>query len=188
MEDFILVPLFAFILLIILYYLFRKEEKVYHSNWHHLISDFSFSSKKFYSLLKEELSKQGITGIHFEQKKLREGNIFSSKRLYLRIHWKDYHFDLCAAPMGKGFFFSWWLIFNLSILELLIYFIPFIGGWLLKKFFTITYYKIDTATTFMKTTHRAVLAVIDELTVEQGVRYMNTEERKPKLNDDIFNR
>ncbi|MBU1700304.1 MAG: hypothetical protein KJ831_09145 [Candidatus Eisenbacteria bacterium] len=39
----------------------------------------------------------------------REGGIGTPKRKYLRVTREDMAFDICAAPFGTGFFFSWWL-------------------------------------------------------------------------------
>jgi hypothetical protein len=38
-----------------------------------------------------------------------EGGLLSAKREYLRATYGRYSFDICAAPFGKDFFFSWWL-------------------------------------------------------------------------------
>ena len=38
-----------------------------------------------------------------------EGGLLSAKRLYLRVIRKEHVFDICGAPFGNGFFFSWWL-------------------------------------------------------------------------------
>ncbi len=33
----------------------------------------------------------------------------SGKRIYLRVSREGLNFDICAAPFGTGYFFSWWL-------------------------------------------------------------------------------
>lgn len=38
-----------------------------------------------------------------------EAGMFSGKREYLRVTRGRFTFDICAAPYGTGFFFSWWL-------------------------------------------------------------------------------
>ena len=38
-----------------------------------------------------------------------EGGVLSAKREYLRVTRQKLAFDLCAAPFGTGFFFSWWV-------------------------------------------------------------------------------
>lgn len=39
----------------------------------------------------------------------KEGGAFSSQRLYLRVRRGSLVFDICAAPYGADYFFSWWL-------------------------------------------------------------------------------
>ena len=172
---------------LILKSIFSTTFKSHHSNWNTLIDNFNFSTREFYKLLKEELQNQGIKRIEIEQVSLKEGNAFSSRRSYLRATWKEYQYDICAAPFGKGFFISWWLLYKNSIGQLIISKIPFVGGWLARKLYPVTYYKIDTASMFMSYAQAAVLKVVDDITKSQGVRAMSEQERKPTL-QDIFKR
>lgn len=163
--------------------IFRASLKKYHSRWNTLIDDFSFSSIEFYKLLKDELSTQGVNNIDIENVKLKEGNIFSSKRKYLRVTWKDYQYDICAAPFGKGFFLSWWLLYKKSLLQIIICKIPFVGAWLENLLFPTTYYRIDTASMFMSYAQQSVLNVLDSIAVTKGSKMLTESERKPFLND-----
>lgn len=175
--------LFIFIVKLI----FKTTLKLYHSNWNTLINNFEFSTEAFYKHFKKELLSHGISGITAENISLFEGSIFSARRRYIRITWKDYQYDICAAPFGDGFFISWWLLYKNSLGQLLISIIPFIGGWLARKIYPITYYKIDTASMFMTFAQTAVLKVIDDITNAKGIRSLSESERKPILND-IFKR
>lgn len=167
--------------------IFSASFKSHHSKWNTLIDNFNFSTQEFYKLLKEELQNQGIKRIEIEQVSLKEGNVFSSRRSYLRATWKEYQYDICAAPFGKGFFISWWLLYKNSIAQLIISKIPFVGGWFARKLYPVTYYKIDTASMFMTYAQAAVLKVVDDITKSQGVRALSEQERKPTL-QDIFKR
>jgi hypothetical protein len=76
-----------------------------------------------------------------------EGGLLTAKREYLRATYGRYSFDICAAPFGKDYFFSWWLtkrrsesallmgcgamIGLLLVLTLLVKFVGYIGGFLL---------------------------------------------------------
>lgn len=172
---------------LILKCIFSATLKSHHSKWNTLIDNFSFSTQEFYKLLKEELQNQGIKRIEIEQISLKEGNAFSSRRSYLRATWKEYQYDICAAPFGKGFFISWWLLYKNSIGQLIISKIPFVGGWLARKIYPVTYYKIDTASMFMAYAQASILKVIDDITENKGVRALSEADRKPILND-IFKR
>lgn len=157
-----------------------------HSHWSQLLSGFKFSTQEFYKLLEEEMRNHEVQNVTFEKVNLKTGSIFSSERLYLRIKWQDFKYDLCFAPFGDGCFVSWWLIFETSEFEVLLSKIPFIGGWLRHAFYRPTYYKIDTASMFMTYSHHSVLSVVDAITKETGIR-LSEFERKPILRD-IFHR
>ncbi len=180
-----IISLLFFILILKL--LFSKRPRNYHSHWNTLIDNFNFHTGEFYNLLEQELQSHGIENIRVERVSLKEGNAFSSRRLYLRVHWKSYHYDICACPFGDGFFFSWWLLYKQSIVQSFISGIPFIGFWLEKKLFPITCYKIDTATMFMTYANASVQKVIRDITEEKGMRALSEVEKKPLLND-IFKR
>jgi hypothetical protein len=172
-----------FILLIIILIAFFKAWKpsVVHAHWNHLIGDFKFSTQDFYSNLEKILSEQNISGLSCKQVKIYEGIRFlSSKRLYLRIIWKDKIFDVCAAPFANGFFLSWWLFEKEKIWQKVIGAIPFLGKWIINYFSPITYYKLDTAAMFQSYVHSSVLNLINEITTEKNYK-LSESERKPVL-------
>lgn len=164
----------------------RKPKEDYHSNWSQLLPNFKFSTKEFYELVKSEMSDHQIKGISFEEVSLSISSVFAGKRLYLRVKWGDYHYDLCFAPFGDGCFVSWWLIFETSTEEEFLTRIPFLGEWIRHAFFRKTYYRIDTASMFMTYAQQSVLKVIDEITKDTGIR-LSEAERKPILKN-IFDR
>lgn len=167
--------------------LLRSTFKQHHSHWNTLLNEFSFSTQEFYKLLKEDLQEQGIKAVKFDKVSLKEGNAFSSKRSYLRATWKEYQYDICAAPFGKGFFISWWLLYKISVGQIIVSRIPFIGKWLERKLYPITYYKVDTASMFMTYAQASVLRVIDKITQSKGNRALKDTFHKPILKD-VFQR
>jgi len=164
-----------------------KINQIIHSSWNTLIDDFQYSTKDFYKLLLEELKSHGIKGIKISSKSHREGNLASSKRLYLRVKYKKYHYDCCLAPFGNGTFISWWLVMETSRGAALLSLIPILGPWLASKIYTFTYFKVDTASMFMSYAQSSVLKVIDQITKDAGVRAIPDNERKPILSD-VFKR
>lgn len=174
------------VIALVLLFIIRKPREEFHSHWNHLLPNFKFSTREFYTLFKKELESHDIEAIKYNEVSLKTGNIGSAYRLYLRIKWRDYHYDLCLAPFGDGCFVSWWLIFDISPTEEFISKIPFVGSALQKIFYRQTFYKIDTASMFMTYAHQSVLKVIDDITKGSGIR-IELEDRKPKLND-IFKR
>lgn len=168
------------IILVIFISLIRKPNEDYHSNWSLLLPNFKFSTKEFYELFRKEIENHDISDLSIMEVSLKTGSIFSSERLYLRVRWNEYYYDLCFAPFGDGCFVSWWLIFETSEGEEIFSKTPLIGEWIRRAFYRKTFYKIDTASMFMTYAHNAVLSVIDEITKSSGIR-ISQEERKPIL-------
>jgi hypothetical protein len=78
------------------------------SHWHHFIEDFNTSTLDFYRYVEETL-KAKEAPVRPQHIDWSEGGLLSAKREYLRASYGRYSFDICAAPFGKDFFFSWWL-------------------------------------------------------------------------------
>ena len=179
--------IYGIIVLTIMTFIFKANILTHHSNWSHLIDGMSFSTEEFYQRLKAELLSHGIKGVSTSIIHHKEGSVFSSSRRYLRVEWKEYRYDMCAAPFGKGFFVSWWLLYKNSILKILLGRIPFVGGWIERKWFPLTFWKVDSASMFMTYCHQSVQKVIADITKEKGVRSLTEQEQKPILNN-IFKR
>lgn len=79
------------------------------SNWHLLIEEFQTSAQEFYRGVEEAAKRRSIPDIEFSRVEWKEGGFASAKREYLRVGRGRLAFDICAAPFGTGFFFSWWL-------------------------------------------------------------------------------
>jgi len=174
------------LVLVVIVSLFRTAKEDYHSHWAKLLGNFKFSTKEFYSLLKTEMESHQIENLSFSEVAIKTAGIFSSERIYLRVKWKDYTYDLCFAPFGDGSFVSWWLFYETSPNETFISKIPFVGEVIRNAIYRKTYYKIDTASMFMTYAHNSVIKVIEDITKETGVR-ISDEERRPILKD-IFSR
>ncbi len=78
------------------------------SHWHHSVEGLSTSTLDFYTALERAL-KAKETPVAFERTTWNERGLLSAKREYLRVSLDRLSFDICAAPFGKDFFFSWWL-------------------------------------------------------------------------------
>ena len=78
-------------------------------HWHSMIEDFSTSSLDFYELVKAGIARREIPDLKISQVEWEQGGLGSGKRVYLRVSREELNFDICAAPFGTGYFFSWWL-------------------------------------------------------------------------------
>lgn len=179
--------LYALAIFIILKSLFNSLLKDHHSNWNTLIDNFDYSPKEFYGRLKTELESHSVSNIKIKQVYINEGGVMSHSRIYLRATWKGYQYDICGAKFGDGFFISWWLLYTNSFWKIVMSKIPFIGGWIAKKLYPVTYYSVDTASMFMSYAQASVVKVIEDITKDKGVRALSENDKKPVLND-IFKR
>jgi hypothetical protein len=78
-------------------------------HWHSLIEGFATSSLDFYELVKAGIARRQIPDLKISQVEWKESGLGSGKRSYLRVSREGLNFDICAAPFGTGYFFSWWL-------------------------------------------------------------------------------
>ncbi len=160
-----------------------KKAPIILSHWHHSIENLQESPQKFYNALVEAISQRNIPGINISRIDYREGGVFSAKRTYLRVQRKEHIFDICAAPFGSGFFFSWWLGERISWFWVLVMLIPFLGIQLMATFRPHTYFRHDTALMFQDSISSAVHEVIDGITKARGLRTLSELERKPIMSD-----
>jgi len=160
-----------------------KKESIPFARWHHLKEDLKESSQQFYANCEEAVKSRNIEGIKLSRVDYREGGIFSAKREYLRVKWKTYIFDICAAPFGNGFFVSWWLGQTPTPIMALVYMIPIIGPLLVRAFKPETYYQLDTTAMFQESIHHAVLEVFEKIIQTSGLRSLSELERKPIMQD-----
>jgi hypothetical protein len=76
-------------------------------HWYAYVEDFSTSPQEFYSSVEAEIGRRNLPKVEVCYLNRSEGNVLvSPRRLYLRLRQTDTLFDLCAAPFGTGFFFS----------------------------------------------------------------------------------
>lgn len=151
------------------------------SHWNTLIENFNTSPQQFYQAVSVAVQKRQIPNAKIEQIFWNESHLLSAKREYLKISCKkDFHFAICGAPFGTGFFISYWLLQppDGCLVELFRPF-PVLSGIAQALVRPWTYYRIDTANMFQTATHSAVLEVVDSITSAQGLRTLPEMERKP---------
>jgi hypothetical protein len=78
-------------------------------HWHTLIEGFGTSPLEFYELVKANIARREIPDLKISVAEWKESGVGSGKRIYLRVSREHLNFDICAAPFGTGYFFSWWL-------------------------------------------------------------------------------
>lgn len=84
---------------------FREPE----GHWSTLVEGLEASPQECYAAIEEAIERREIPGARTSRVTYNEGGFLSADRIYLRVNRKQLGIDICAAPFGKGFFFSWWL-------------------------------------------------------------------------------
>jgi hypothetical protein len=79
------------------------------SHWHHSVEGLSTSSLDFYASVERALAGKEVPELHLARTVVNESGLLSAKREYITIRYGRLTFDVCGAPFGKDYFFSWWL-------------------------------------------------------------------------------
>jgi hypothetical protein len=77
-------------------------------HWSTLVEGLQASPQECYAAIEEAIRRREIPDVRTSRVTFKEGGVLSSERIYLRVGRKMLGFDICAAPFGNGFFFSWW--------------------------------------------------------------------------------
>jgi hypothetical protein len=96
------------------------------SHWHHSVENFNTSTLEFFIAIEGTLNEK-LAPVKMDRVDYRESGILSDKRQYLRVSYARYSFDIGAAPFGKDFFFSWWLVRRLPDASLMMGCLGIIG-------------------------------------------------------------
>lgn len=189
----------------------KADEALGH--WSQLIENFQTSALDYYAALEAALERRSIPGISTRRVHFAEGGMFDAGREYLRVERGELKIDVCAAPFGTGFFFSWWLagrrpawwlalLLAGALLLYLIWKVMYLGfGTRLQLTLLIillvgvgipfvqrlvkrtTYYAVDTLLMFKAAVHAAVTETIDSLLTAKGLRALTEEEKKPIMRE-----
>ena len=173
--------LLLFIVALAFYTLYRasRTQLITTAHWSHHFADLQMSSQEFYASLEKSIAEVQIPDLSISRTTYAEEGVLSSKREYLRVSRKDLLFDICAAPLGKGYFVSWWQAEQENGGKILIGAIPYIGKSLVRQWYPVTYYRLDTEAMFTGFIHAHVLTAVDAILAQKGLRGLTEEQRKP---------
>ncbi len=166
-------------------FILTKPELLNH--WNILIKGLSYSPNDFYKQLEEELQKEEIDGIRLSTKNIAEGNFVSARRQYATITWKEYRYTVCASPFANSFFISYRSLGKPMFWRSAFARIPWIGKYLIKMFFPLSYYKEDTIMMFHAIVHESIVKVTNDISEAKGISRISDVQAKPNVRD-IFER
>jgi hypothetical protein len=82
----------------------KKGEILDH--WIAFHENLSFPPQEFYDMLAGELAARKIPSMEISKEEFSEGGLIADKRIYLRFFRERLALYTCAAPFGRGYFFS----------------------------------------------------------------------------------
>ncbi|MES1225385.1 MAG: hypothetical protein ABUT20_58430 [Bacteroidota bacterium] len=135
---------------------------------HHRFIEPPFSAQEFYSLLEKTIVASTIPTASVTRITYSEGGILAPNREYLRVKYKEFVFDICAAPFAKGYFVSWWLGETGNSFRDFLRRIPLIGRLFRKR--RKTFFELDTEIMFKETIGACIQEAIDAFTEKKGLR------------------
>lgn len=174
-SDYSLIKNILILLLIIfiVYALIKvnsRSIKVVHSHWHQLFETRTFTPEEFYEALQSRIAEKEIEKLVITRVLHSEGGmVLSANRTYLRVKFREFMMDICAAPFAREeFFVSWWLgDAGFTFRDFLIS-IPVIGRLFTKR--EKTFYELDTEIMFKETVAKTVKETIEQFSEIKGVR------------------
>lgn len=160
--------IFLLLLILIIYAVSKlATQRTVISNWHQLF-DISFSTQDFYALVENFLMRKDLGGVKLSRITYAERGLFSARREYLRVQYKNYVFDICAAPFANDFFVSWWHSeLSNSSFDFLKR-IPILKIFMVKR--QKTFYEMDTENMFKESVKVCVSIAVKQMTEPKGVR------------------
>jgi hypothetical protein len=83
----------------------KRPEEIDHQ--FRLIDGFECSTEEFYQAIQDDLAQREVPGLQITRESFVEGGLLSARREYLRMRRERLVFDVCSAPFGKAWFFSY---------------------------------------------------------------------------------
>jgi len=182
------------------------------SHWFKPFESFETSTSDFYDSVEAALERHEIPNLTTSQFYQSEGGPFAQSRKYLRVQRGELAFEICAAPFGSGYFFSWWLRrrpsrrwiafavaaflwlgiaprIHLPLVSTVL--LQFLGAIVLgivafvlrREAGRVTYYIIDAMMAYQSFVQAAVNEAIDGLMKTKGLHALTEDEKKPVMRD-----
>ncbi|GEM_PF-1918376 len=154
---------------------------IIHSHWHVTIEGAVFPVSQAYERLEELFSELKIPEVRIGPARFKEHeSVFSRKRGYIRVMYRNLSYDICVCPFGTSTFVSSWLGERTpGFLRNLLCLLPIVGPIVKRNYEAKTYFQCDSLMTFMEMVHSTLLEWLDEATASHGLKPIENDQRKP---------
>jgi hypothetical protein len=86
--------------------IWNRKRPIVHEWWHAVLLDFEASVSEFYDAIECDLKAREVQGLELSRVEYGEGSLLSAKRTYLRMRRERIIMDVCSAPFGTSWLFS----------------------------------------------------------------------------------
>lgn len=87
--------------------IWRRKNPEVHDWKHQLIDGMEGTTEELYQAIEEDLLQREVPNLEITREEFAEGGLLSAKRVYLRMRRERLVFDVCSAPFGKAWFYSY---------------------------------------------------------------------------------
>jgi len=94
----------------------KKDEEL--DYWLAPVEGFTYPPSEFYAAIEKEMAALKVPSMEISRVEFAEGGLLSDKRIYLRMIRERLAFDICAAPFGTNYFFSYRAIYTPPVIEI----------------------------------------------------------------------
>ena len=84
----------------------RRRKPFVHAHWYVPLLKFQSDTEQFEQAVEAVLTEHQIPEVTVERMEFRQGGWLSGKRTYFRLVRERLVFDICCAPFGTGWYFS----------------------------------------------------------------------------------
>lgn len=137
---------------------------------------------ELYNLIEEVVTTRHIVGIRLSRVSRLEWHLFSGRRIYLLVRFRDAVCFISGARVGTGLLVSWRYCAMPGRLSLVLFQIPFIGVAVERIFSPPTFYRTDLYFALEQALRECVLEAANRL-AQRGVRPLTANEQQPLLRE-----
>lgn len=137
---------------------------------------------ELYALIEEVVVARQIVGIHLSRTSRLEWHVFSGRRIYLFIRYRDAVCFISGARVGRGLLVSWRYSAMPGSLSQVLFQVPFIGAVVERLFSPPTFYRTDLYFALEQAIRECVVEATNRLT-QRGVRPLTAIEQRPLLRE-----
>ncbi|MEO8886669.1 MAG: hypothetical protein ABI367_11440 [Mucilaginibacter sp.] len=141
-----------------------------HNHSYQHFEDLQMSAEEFYAMLEKMIKEYEYPDITLSRRKLKEGGLLSSNRIYLCISREYLNYYVCAAPYGRSFYISWWLQEDAHTASNVAEKVPLIGKAIAQRMEDKTYYQLDTELMFIQSISSIVRKAVEKVKADHGFR------------------